>query len=384
MSQYTKWVACWGNATSISPSRPSRYSKDITLRYPFRCVFSGSALRFRFSNLNGHEPILLHATVGKVVSKGNVNADTIVPITKDGGIDLRIEPGTELNSDAISFDVAAGEQLAVSVYLPDFCEMRSGTFIKGPLSKGYCSFGNFLHMGDLPIEETVDTNWFYFLNTVDVLTEEKNHALVCFGDSITAQSWPDYLAIRAWEKGFHDVAIIRRAASGTRILRQYDCATYVSYGLKGATRFPIEINTAGASAVLLQHGINDIIHPVGREVNYFRPMSDLPTVAQLIDGMTTLYIEHARRLGLSVWGGTLVPIYGWRTYAQFREDMRVEFNDWMLHSDLFDGTVDFSAAICDPRYPERFDEGCDSGDHLHPSELAYSRMADAVPEELLR
>lgn len=384
MSQYTKWVACWGNATTITPSRPSRYSKDITLRYPFRCVFSGSALRFRFSNLTGTEPITLQASVAKAVSDRDIDPASAADICKNGSPFITIQPGTEVDSDAVAFDVTAGDKLAVSIYLADFTEMRAGVFIKGPLSKGFCGFGNFMTAGELPMDLTVSTNWFYFLNTVDVLTEEKNHALVCYGDSITAQSWPDYLAIRAWENGFHDVSIIRRAASGTRILRQYDCATYVSYGLKGATRFPIEINTSGVSAVLLQHGINDIIHPVGREVNYFRPMSDLPTVAELIDGMTTLYIEHARRLGLSVWAGTLVPIYGWRTYAQFREDMRLEFNQWILSTDLVDGAVDFSAAICDPKHPERFDEGCDSGDHLHPSELAYSRMADAVPEELLR
>ena len=88
-----------------------------------------------------------------------------------------------------------------------------------------------------------------------------------------------------------NAAIIRRAVSGTRILRQYDCITYQAYGLKGATRFPIEMNVAGATDVIIQHGINDIIHPVGEDVNPFRPWSDLPTDGAWCRG----YLRKARQ-----------------------------------------------------------------------------------------
>ena len=213
--------------------------------------------------------------------------------------------------------------------------------------------------------------------------------IVCFGDSITAQSWPDYLTLRTLQNNHFlsddlNVSIIRRAVCGTRILRQYDCITYAAYGLKGETRFPIEMNVAGAATVLIQHGINDIIHPVGTEVNRFRPWSDMPTCAELIEGYTSYYIEYARKLGLSVWGGTLLPIYGWRTYEAFRNDLRCEFNDWLLTTALLDGCVDFASAICNPDHPEQFADGCDSGDHLHPSEEAYKKMAAAIPAELLQ
>ena len=54
-----KWVACWGNATSITNRREAVYAKDLTLRYPVRMPFNGSQLRFRFSNLTGTEPVTL-------------------------------------------------------------------------------------------------------------------------------------------------------------------------------------------------------------------------------------------------------------------------------------------------------------------------------------
>lgn len=374
MSEYNKWVACWGNATSITDRKECVYAKDITLRYPIRVVFSGNKMRFRFSNLTGTEDITLtKAFVAKV------NDDyQPVAITFSGSQSITIAPGTEVNSDAINIDITAGDNIEVSMYFADYTQMNAGTLITGPLSRGKYTYGNFADQRELPLDLTRNTNWFYFLNTIDILTEEKNHALVCYGDSITAQSWPDYLAIRAWEGGHHDISIIRRAVSGTRILRQYDCITYQAYGLKGATRFPIEMDVAGADTVLIQHGINDIIHPVGVEVNPFRPWSDMPTLDDLIRGTEDIYIAHARKLGLNVWCGTLLPIYGWRTYSKERDQLRCQFNEWLRTSPLFDRCIDFDLAVRDTQNPAAFAPGFDSGDHLHPSEAAYKAMADVV------
>lgn len=378
MNQFTKWVSCWGNATSITDRKECVYAKDLTLRYPIQMCFSGNTLRFRFSNLTGTEDVhLSKAYVAKV--QDNYQP---VGITFSGSNSVVLLPGQELTSDEISFDVCAGETIEVSMYFADYTQMNAGTLITGPLSKGKYAYGDFAEAKELPMDLSRNTNWFWFLNTVDILTEEKNHALVCYGDSITAQSWPDYLALRTWKEGFRNVSIIRRAVSGTRILRQYDCITYQAYGLKGATRFPIELNVAGASAVIIQHGINDIIHPVGVDVNPFRPWSDMPTCDDLVKGMQELYIQHARQLGLKVWSGTLLPIYGWRTYNEDRDVLRGQFNEWLRNSRDFDGCVDFDKAVCDPQYPAAFAPSFDSGDHLHPSESAYEAMANCVPEEL--
>lgn len=369
-TEYTKWVACWGNATSITDQKEAMYAKNITLRYPIRMVFDGCALRLHFSNLTGTEPVTL--------SKVYIEQTTV---TFDGEKSVLIEPGKEVTSDEIAYEVKAGTDVNVSVYLGEITQMNAGVLITGPLSKGQYAYGDHALEEELPADDTRNTNWFYFLNTVDVLTKAENHAFICYGDSITAQSWPDDLAIRLWNEGIRNVAIIRRAVSGTRILRQYDCITYAAYGLKGATRFPIEMEVAGADAVLIQHGINDIIHPVGVEVNQFRPWSDMPTSADLIAGVEDIYIRYAKEKGYKVYGGTLLPIYGWRTYAPFREEIKNEFNHWIRTTDKFDGYVDFEEAVRDENHPEAFAEGNDSGDHLHPSEKAYEIMAGAIPAE---
>ena len=123
--------------------------------------------------------------------------------------------------------------------------MQSAVLITGPLSRGYFSYGDQTHSEALPLATSKATNWFYFLSNIDILTKEDCHAIICYGDSITAQAWPDYLTLRLIEEGHNHTSVIRRAASGTRILRQYDCITYDSYGLKGTNRFAHEIRRCG-------------------------------------------------------------------------------------------------------------------------------------------
>lgn len=373
---YSKWVACWGNATSISDRTEAVYSKNLTLRYPITMCFSGNKLRLHFSNLTGTEPIEL--------TKVSVLKEDFYEITfNNGKASITIEPGDEVVSDELQIDITAGDTVQVSIYLENYTQMNAGTLVTGPLSTGQYSYGDFSHTKELPIELTRNTNWFYFLNTIDIYTREENRALICFGDSITAQSWPDYLTLRLKKENITNLSVIRRAVCGTRILRQYDCITYAAYGLKGETRFPIEMNVAGADTVLIQHGINDIIHPVGSDVNIFRPWEDMPTLDDLIDGYTKLYITYAKEKGLKVLGGTLLPIYGWRTYAPFRNDLRNDFNNWIRQTKLLDGVVDFDLAVRNESMPEAFADGFDSGDHLHPSELAYEEMANCIPFEMI-
>lgn len=387
----TKWTSMWGNAVSIGEHRPEGYAKDITLRYPIYAPFSGEALRFTFDNFCGKENITItRATVAisstqahdKITLNCPVAEATIREITFAGDTSVTIAKKEHIVSDPVFMDVKAGETICVSIYFGDFTSMQSAVLITGPLAKGFFSFGDQTNSYELPMEETKSTNWFYFLSNIDILSSYDNHAIVCYGDSITAQAWPDYLTLRAKDIGANHTSVIRRAASGTRILREYSCITYDSYGLKGKNRFEHEAPTCGADTIIIQQGINDIIHPVGIDVNPFRPMSDLPTAEQLIDGLKW-YIEEARKLHYKVYMGTLLPIYGWRTYAPFRDDLKDDVNAWIRSTNDIDGCIDFDLALRDALNPSAFREGFDSGDHLHPSKKAYKEMALTVPKELL-
>ena len=300
MQQSTSWVSVWGNAVSVAENRPERYAKDITIRYPILIPFSGQALRLTFDNYCGTEPITLTRTT--VFYGGR-----FYPVCFDGQRSVTIPAGSNIVSDPLPVDLIEGEMIQVSFYLADFTLMRSVVYTCGPLSEGIYANGDTTKVAHFDLQNSRKTHLFYFLSNVSVLTDRENRAIVCYGDSITAQDWPDYLALRCFQEGFLKTAVIRRATSGSRILREYHCLTYESYGLQGSNRFHHEVPTDGADTVIIQQGINDIIHPVGKAVNVFRPMSDLPTVEQLIEGLKG-YITQARSFGYRVYVGTLLPM----------------------------------------------------------------------------
>ena len=372
----TKWVSIWGNAVSVAENRPERYAKDITIRYPIHIPFDGEAVRLTFDNYCGTEPI----TLSKVTV---LYDDEFYPVYFSGSRSVTVGAGENAQSDSLTLAVKTGEKMQVSFYLADFTQMRSVVFTCGPLSEGLYANGDETESRDISIQTSRSTHLFYFLSNVSVLTARENRTIVCYGDSITAQDWPDYVTLRCLEENHPHTAIIRRATSGSRILREYHCLTYESYGLMGSNRFHHEVPTDGADAVIIQQGINDIIHPVGEQVNVFRPMSDLPTVEELIEGLKT-YIAQARSYGYKVYVGTLIPMGGWRTDAPFRQEMRHAYNDFIRNTDLIDGCIDFDIALRDPNRIDWFKPEYDSGDHLHPSAAGYKRMAMEVPEELLR
>lgn len=376
MSEAKKWVSVWGNAVSVAENRPERYAKDITIRYPVNIPFDGEGIRLTFDNYCGTEPITL--TKVTVFYGGE-----FYPVTYMGERSISIGAGERIVTDPLAVKLNAEELVQVSFYLGDFTLMRSVVYACGPLSEGLYANGDQTETAHIDIMTSKYTHLFYFLSNVSVLTAEDNRAVVCYGDSITAQDWPDCLAMRCYGEGYNKTAIIRRATSGSRILRQYECLTYESYGLSGSNRFTHEVPTDGADTVIIQQGINDIIHPVGEEKNVFRPMSDLPTVEELIEGLK-MYIAQARSFGYKVYVGTLLPMGGWRTDAPFRQEMRHAYNAFIRTTDLIDGCIDFDKALRDPENPDYFLPKYDSGDHLHPSPAGYERMAAEIPKELLR
>lgn len=372
-----KWVTVWGNAPSITEHRAETYAKDITLRYPVTCAFGGQKVRLHFSNFCGTEPVTLtRVTLARAMGDREISLHNARLVTFGGEESVTIPAGEEIFSDEINFRIKPKGVLAVSIYLGSFTLMRAGVVAIGPLSKGFFSVGDCTFSQVLPLERTRTTSTFYFFCGLDLYTEDENRAVILYGDSITAQSWADYLATECMNDPYNRIAIVRRAASGTRVLREYSCITYESYGLSGRHRFEREISTvSGADTVIIQQGINDIIHPVGTDVNPFRPMSDLPAAGQLEEGVEE-YFKIAAARGLKVYIGTLLPIKGWRTYAPFREELRNAFNDWARSRRDIAGCIDFDRALRSPEDPAAFAAGYDSGDHLHPSESAYRAMAE--------
>lgn len=378
---FVKWVTMWGNAQSKVMPAPQTYAKDLTLRYPMLVPFSGSKIRITLDNFCVNESVKIDYVCVGIGNSLSDEVGAVKYLTFNGNTSVVINAFDNVTSDELEFKVNDGEFLVVSLYCHDYVNLTGGVDVIGPLSKGYFAYGNQIERKKLDINTSKSTSWVYFLSNVDVYTEDSNEAIICYGDSITSQNWPDELLLALRDENIKNISVVRKAVSGTRILRQYNCITYQSYGLCGKNRFIHEVSSvSGAKKIIVQQGINDIIHPVGEDVNIFRPMSDLPKASDLIEGMK-YYECEAKKLGLDFYVGTLLPIYGWRTYENFREKLKNDFNYELKQ--LFK-TIDFASVVGDNiNGVWHFKENCDSGDHLHPSKYAYRLMGVLAMKKII-
>jgi len=364
------WVAAWGTSPSIAERLPAQYAKDITLRYTLKTTIGGSAIRLHFGNAFGSEAV----TLTRVTANGH-------EVLFGGQSECRMDAHGEAVSDPLDMDVQPGDDVAVSIYLGEMTRMDCGCAIQGPFCRGCFAYGDRCGEAEFSLLWRKETDWHFFLTRMDVLAEENAHAFVAFGDSITSQSWPDWLVQRLLDEGRSDLSIIRRGISGSRILREYENPQHIHYGPEGMKRFEKEVCIDGATSVLILHGINDIIHPDGQHP--CRPWAYMPTVDDLIEGLRK-YIAIARSHGLKVYVATMTAIRGWRTDSDERQAIRSAVNEWIRTTDEIDGVVDFDAATHDPMNPLALLPECDSGDHLHPSIEGAKRMAKCIPEDYLK
>lgn len=377
-----KWVGIWGAPPSVMGYSEARYAKDITFRYKIHTSISGDSIRIRFSNWNGKAPVTLsNINIAAICGEGlEIDTASAVKVTVGGKDSVTLPAGGDCYSDEIPCNVVAGTDMALSFYLPEFTDMSSGVNQSGPFVGVRFSQGNCALSAQLPIDKTNDTGNLYFVETIECLTTDTASATILFGDSITAMGWPDYLAQRIEEAGI-ERSVIRRGVSGSRVLREYDCTVYAGYGLKGQTRFPREIEVAGADSVIILHGVNDLIHPDGSSV--FRPREHFPSAHDMIEGFK-FYIETAHEKGLKVYLATIMPFGSWRTFEPYREEVRCAVNEWMRNEADADGVVDLAKALEDPNDIASLLPQYDCGDHLHPSDLGSRTMAQTVPMEFLK
>ena len=110
------------------------------------------------------------------------------------------------------------------------------------------------------------------------------------------------------------------------------------------------------------------------------------TAAQIIQGHQQI-ITRARAMGMRVYGGTLNPVEGFPfpgSWTPTMEQKRQAVNQWIRTSAAYDAVIDFDAVLRDPAQPSRLRPEYDSGDHVHPNDLGYRALANAIDLSLFR
>lgn len=366
------WTAAWRNAVqqpfTTGPSGTG--FSDQTVRMVIHSDATGDSLRIRLSNAYGTQPIMVgSASVARHTAGPDIAAASRRTVTFARQDSVTIPVGQEIVSDTVELKVTRGEDLVVSLFFPVATgpaswhnEAEAMTYVSQP--------GDWTAQpGGSPFQTPVPS-WF-FLDGVDVRASTTHGTVVAFGDSITDGHfstidgngrWPDWLARRTSR-----FSVVNEGIGGNQILKDVPTS-----GVSALNRVDRDvIDQLGVTDVIFLEGINDI-------------QSSDATAAQVIDGMKQI-ITKAHAACLNIVGGTLTPFQGSGNYTPARELVREAVNRWVRTSGAFDGVVDFDKAVRDPNNPLELKPEFDSGGgHLHPNDLGYQAMGNAINLSLLK
>ncbi|RXN83425.1 GDSL family lipase [Achromobacter aloeverae] len=384
------WQASWTTALQAIPRvavTPPLYQPppvaDRSVRQIIVPTLSGSEARIRLSNRHGTRPLVI---TGASIARSAVGAG-IVPgteraVTFGASRTVVLQPGMEMDSDAIPFAIARGVPVAISLASGAGNVMQAWHRIAGRVNY-VSSEGN--HVGDVSGAAFSIRYTQYAWVTGLAVTSRHANAVVAIGDSITDglrstfganRSWPSVLATRLAAEGATPRGILNAGISGNRLLSDSPC-----YGDSLASRLEHDaLALPGVHTVVVLVGINDInfaTMPARQGLDCDYPHRHV-SAADLIAGYRRV-IAAAHRHGLRVLGGTLTPA----SLPPDREAVRLQVNRWIREGGGYDGVIDFDKALRDPGRPDRLQATYDSGDHVHPSDAGYAAMARAVPLSLL-
>ena len=374
MTERQNWVGTW--TATPAPAEGAAFANH-TLRMTPRVSLGGSAVRVRISNAYGTRPLQIGAARIALRAEGA----TIVPgsdreLTFGGAAKAAIAAGAVLVSDPVALEVPALADLAVSFHLPQELPASFGITGRYARQTNYISpVGDFTAEAAMPVGKITD-DW-YFLCGVDVVAPNETLGIVAVGDSLTDanisthdghHSWPSQLARRLTARAGRPIAVMNQGLGGNRILHD-------GRGDSGLRRFDRDvIAQPGVTHCIIMLGTNDLRNR-GAD-----PAQEV-TAPQMIAGLQAACA--ARPLGrIAMIGGTLTPFWNETflpgAWNPRREAVREAVNAWLREGTAFDALVDFDAALRDPENKLRMLPKYDCGDHLHPSDLGYRTMGDAI------
>jgi len=371
------WVGVW----AAPPSQPTGPTVRMqAVRQAVRLSLGGQALRIRLSNELGASPVAISsvhvALPGK--SLGSIDPATDHVLTFGGRESLVMQAGMPMLSDPLALKTNSLEEIVVSLFV---------TRATGPVATHSLAMATSFISDDgsggvtaAMLEQATPLSQRLFLSEVEVQRPDAQ-AVVALGDSITDgygstpdqnHRWPDYLAERLAKEN-RPIAVVNAGISGNRILHDLP---EVEFGPSALSRLDRDVlSVPGARTMILLESINDIGMPGS---------SALPdqsvTAADIIAGMQQI-IARAHAHGTRVIGGTLLPFAGTAYpgyYDAEAESKRQAVNRWIRGGHAVDAVVDFDAALRDPNRPEQLMAAFDCGDHLHPNDAGYRKMADTV------
>jgi lysophospholipase L1-like esterase len=357
------WITTWG--ASATEAATGVTVADLSVRLNAHISTGGSQVRIRLSNSFGVSAVTIgHATVGTASYSGSpAISGSLQTLTFNGQTSITIPPGAQALSDGVDFTVTPGQNLSVSLYLPNI--------IVNPSVNYFSQATSYLSVPGDHTEETSGSsfpypmNSYYYLSAIDVSGAAGVASVVAVGDSITEgygsaidanQRWTDDLAGRL-QTNATVFGVANEGIGGNQLLMDGGIA-----GVNGIARIDRDaLAESGAKDVILALGINDILF--------------LSNATSITTGYQQ-FVNQAHAAGLRVIGATITPFGGVAGITQGMESTRESVNASIRAGTTFDAYVDFDLAVRNPSNPTHMLPAYDSGDHIHPNSAGYVAMSN--------
>ncbi|MFB8005588.1 GDSL-type esterase/lipase family protein [Nocardia sp. NPDC056000] len=362
-----RWVAGFraplvNPAEQIRLAEPREFAAE-SLRQVVRVAGAGSQLRVRLTNRYSDRALVIGAArIALSKSGGEIAAETDIELRFDGSPEARVLAGADLVSDPIHLPVTAGDELALSLYLPEPTGFAAYAHL--PAQPGWIVPGD--RTGETAWPDAQETVSRFFLTGIDVLTDAVAPVLVAFGDSwfegVGSTPGANRRSVDVVDEKLATGWAVNQGIGGNRLVT-------AEVGESGLDRFERDVlSVPGVAGVWANFGINDLI------------VGGTTPAEELIAG----YVELARlahAAGLPIYANTIGPFAG-VIYPDLSvaEGIRVrrEVNDWLRNTDVFDAVFDIAAAVQDSETGDFIRAEFDSGDGLHLNDDGHRAMAGAV------
>ena len=375
-----KWVGTWSTAPQlVEPNNmpPAPGLSNNTLRQVVRVSIGGKKLRFKFSNRFGKTPVTLKAVHISVSTGGSaIQERSVKTLAFNGRPDYTMEPGTDFSSDVVAFDLKPRMEVAITISFGETSPTLTGH--PGSRTTSYLLTGDQV-APSADFSQATKTDHWYLITGIDVEAPASAAAVAILGDSITdgrgsgtnkQNRWPDILATKLLrQRATRQTGVLNLGIGGNAVLRG-------GLGPTALARFNHDIlQQEGVKWVIIFEGVNDL-----------GSTRDSLAAFDVAKGLVAAYdtmITKAHAKGMKVYGVTITPFKKAGYYRTYRDAARNWINEWIRTSGRFDAVIDFDKAIRDPQDPATMLAEAQS-DYLHPNELGYQMMGEAVDLSLFQ